>query len=185
MADKKISALTGATTPLAGTEVLPIVQGGNTVKVAVSNLTTGRYVSLSSLSVGSIVDPETGKLSTSKGILPRVNAQTTTASPWAWNSDDYDQQSFSALANALTINADAGTPTDGQRTVFRFKDNATPRVITFTGGSSKAFKDASGLLTVSGSNWTYTTTASKLTYIGCIYNAADSRWDVVAVSQEA
>jgi hypothetical protein len=28
MADKKISALTGASTPLAGTEVLPIVQSG-------------------------------------------------------------------------------------------------------------------------------------------------------------
>jgi hypothetical protein len=42
MADKKISALTGASTPLAGTEVLPIVQSGATVKVAVSNLTAGR-----------------------------------------------------------------------------------------------------------------------------------------------
>jgi hypothetical protein len=44
MADTKISALTAATTPLAGTEVLPIVQGGATVKVAVSNLTAGRAV---------------------------------------------------------------------------------------------------------------------------------------------
>ena len=42
MADKKISALTGATTPLAGTEVLPVVQGGATVKVSVANLTAGR-----------------------------------------------------------------------------------------------------------------------------------------------
>jgi len=42
MADLKISALTSATTPLAGTEVLPIVQSGSTVKVAVSNLTDGR-----------------------------------------------------------------------------------------------------------------------------------------------
>ena len=39
MADKKISALTGATTPLAGTEVLPIVQSGATVKVATDDLT--------------------------------------------------------------------------------------------------------------------------------------------------
>lgn len=39
MADTKISALTGATTPLAGTEVLPIVQGGVTVKVATNDLT--------------------------------------------------------------------------------------------------------------------------------------------------
>jgi hypothetical protein len=39
MADTKISALPAATTPLAGTEVLPIVQGGVTEKVAVDDLT--------------------------------------------------------------------------------------------------------------------------------------------------
>jgi hypothetical protein len=49
MADKKISALTAATTPLAGTEVLPIVQGGATVKVAVSDLTAGRNVGMADL----------------------------------------------------------------------------------------------------------------------------------------
>jgi hypothetical protein len=45
MADKKISALTSSSTPLAGTEVLPIVQSSATVKVAVSDLTAGRSVS--------------------------------------------------------------------------------------------------------------------------------------------
>jgi hypothetical protein len=45
MADTKISALTAATTPLAGTEVLPIVQSGVTKQVSVANLTAGRAVS--------------------------------------------------------------------------------------------------------------------------------------------
>jgi hypothetical protein len=53
MADKKISALTAATTPLAGTEVLPIVQSGATVKVAVSDLTAARAVSALSLTLTS------------------------------------------------------------------------------------------------------------------------------------
>jgi len=44
MADKKISALPAASTPLAGTEVLPIVQGGTTDQVSVANLTAGRAV---------------------------------------------------------------------------------------------------------------------------------------------
>ena len=52
MADKKISALTAATTPLAGTEVLPIVQGGSTVKVSIGNVTAGRAVSALSGSFG-------------------------------------------------------------------------------------------------------------------------------------
>ena len=37
MAEVKISALSSATTPLAGTELVPIVQGGVTKKVAASN----------------------------------------------------------------------------------------------------------------------------------------------------
>jgi hypothetical protein len=49
MADSKISALTAATTPLVGTEVLPIVQSGSTVKVSVNNLTAGKAVSVGSL----------------------------------------------------------------------------------------------------------------------------------------
>ena len=39
MADAKISALPASTTPLAGTEVLPIVQSGVTKKVATDDLT--------------------------------------------------------------------------------------------------------------------------------------------------
>ena len=42
MADLKISQLTAATTPLAGTEVLPIVQSSSTKKVSVADLTAGR-----------------------------------------------------------------------------------------------------------------------------------------------
>jgi hypothetical protein len=50
MADLKISQLTGATTPLAGTEVLPIVQSSATVKVSVDNLIAGR--ALPNLGIG-------------------------------------------------------------------------------------------------------------------------------------
>jgi hypothetical protein len=49
MADLKISALLSATTPLAGTEVLPIVQSSTTTKVSVANLTAGRDISASGL----------------------------------------------------------------------------------------------------------------------------------------
>ena len=66
MADKKISALTGASTPLAGTEVLPIVQSGTTVKVSVADLTAGRAIS-------------TGKITTevSNGAVMQVGSNQT------------------------------------------------------------------------------------------------------------
>ena len=51
MPNAKISALPLATTPLAGTEVLPVVQGGITEQVSVANLTAGRTVSAASLSL--------------------------------------------------------------------------------------------------------------------------------------
>jgi len=44
MTDKKISQLTGATTPLGGTEEVPLVQSSTTKKVSVDNLTKGRVV---------------------------------------------------------------------------------------------------------------------------------------------
>lgn len=56
MADKKISQLSSSTTPLAGTEVLPIVQSGSTVKVSVANLTAGRSVAASSVATTGAAD---------------------------------------------------------------------------------------------------------------------------------
>jgi hypothetical protein len=61
MADAKISALTGATTPLAGTEEVPVVQGGATRKVSIANLTTGRALSATELTL------TTGNLIVSNG----------------------------------------------------------------------------------------------------------------------
>ena len=90
-----------------------------------------------------------------------------------------------AQAGALTINADTGTGLDGEKIQFRFTCDATPRVITFTGGVSKGFKPVGVTLTASASNWTYTLTASKTTYFGAIYNSSSARWEIVAISQEA
>lgn len=57
MADQKISQLTAATTPLAGTEVLPIVQAGATVKVATDNLTVKNIRSNATSGILQVVGP--------------------------------------------------------------------------------------------------------------------------------
>lgn len=51
MADTKISALPASTTPLAGTEVLPIVQSGATKQVSVADLTANRAISATQLTL--------------------------------------------------------------------------------------------------------------------------------------
>ena len=57
MADTKISALPASTTPLAGTEVLPIVQSNATKQVSVANLTAGRAISATqiTLTTGNVI----------------------------------------------------------------------------------------------------------------------------------
>jgi hypothetical protein len=68
MANSKISALTAATTPLSGSEVLPIVQSGSTTQVSVSNLTVGRDVTTQSLIAnGTIYSTNTTNLPSSGG----------------------------------------------------------------------------------------------------------------------
>jgi len=57
MADKKISQLTAATLPLAGTEVLPIVQSGVTVKVASNDLTVKNFRSNATTGLLQIAGP--------------------------------------------------------------------------------------------------------------------------------
>lgn len=70
MANTKISALTAATTPVAGTEVLPIVQSSATVKLAISDLTPG-------LSTITAAKGGTGQTSYAVGDLLYASATTT------------------------------------------------------------------------------------------------------------
>ena len=83
MANTKISALTAATTPLAGTEVLPIVQSSTTKQVSVADLTAGRSVSAASLSLTTTplaaTSGGTGQTSYAVGDLLYANTTTTLA----------------------------------------------------------------------------------------------------------
>jgi hypothetical protein len=112
-----------------------------------------------------------------KGVLSRIATAATIASPLAWNSDQYDIYEITALAGNLTISADAGTPVNGQKILFRIKDSGVTRTLTWTTGTSKAFREIGVILPV-------TTVANKVVYVGAIYNSTDARWDVIAVGQE-
>ena len=159
------------TTLTAGADI-SITNGTGSITIAVA--TAG----------GAAVGTTATQTLTNKRITPRVSSTASIGSPLAWNSDNYDQYCATAQSGAFTISADAGTPTDGQRIIFRIEDNGTTRTITFTGGSSKAFIPCAAGFTVSGANWTIATTANKVLYVGAIYNGNTSRWELVAVSEE-
>ena len=84
-------------------------------------------------------------------------------------------KSISALAGSLSINSSHTPDTNfEQRVMIRIKDNGDPRNITWS-------SDFRGI----GLTLPTITTASKWMYIGMVYNQVDSKWDVIAVSQEA
>jgi hypothetical protein len=60
MADKKISQLSTAATPLAGTESVPLVQSSSTLRATVADLTAGRQVSAAGVAVTGTTVPANG-----------------------------------------------------------------------------------------------------------------------------
>jgi len=83
MADTKISALTASTTPLAGTEVLPIVQSSTTKQVSVANLTAGRAVSAASVTTTGTITANSGIRSiTASGRQPEFVLTQTSIASW-------------------------------------------------------------------------------------------------------
>lgn len=112
MADTKISALTASTTPLAGTEVLPIVQSGTTKQVSVANLTSGRAISATQLTL------TTGSL-----IVPNGQGIDFSATPGTGTSElfnDYEEGTWTpadASGAGLTLTVDNARYTKIGRTV--------------------------------------------------------------------
>ena len=74
----------------------------------------------------------------------------------------------------ITIDAPAGTPTDGQKLIIRIKDAGTSVNISWN-----------VIYRVVGTSLPSTTVPSKTAYVGFIYNTADTDWDAVAVTLES
>jgi hypothetical protein len=137
--------------------------------VAIANGGTGA-TTLAGASIATYAGTET---LTNKRINPRVStaASTATLTP---DISSFDQYNLTAQAAGLTVAAPTGTPVDGNKIMFRFLDDGTARAITWN-----------GTYTVIGVTLPTTTVINKMLYVGCIYNAANTRWDVIAVTQQA
>jgi hypothetical protein len=137
--------------------------------LAVGNGGTGA----TSLALATIATYAGTETLTNKRIDPRVvsAASALTLTPDVSAADIY---AYTALAANLTINAPTGTPLDGDKLIFRLLDNGTTRTLTWN-----------ATYTVIGTTLPASTTANKMVYVGCIYNAANTRWDVIAVTTQA
>lgn len=100
MADTKISGLPASTTPLAGTEELPIVQNGVTRKVSVANLTAGRALSAIELTLTS------GNLSVANG--QGVDFSATPGTGTSELLSDYEEGTWTPVGNGITFSVASG-----------------------------------------------------------------------------
>lgn len=114
---------------------------------------------------------------TNKRVTPR-SVEIASASTITPTSDTTDQYEVTALAADAVLASPSGTPTDAQRLLIRIKDNGTPRNLSWTFGVAGSYRAVGAILPT-------ITTANKTVYVGCIYNVADARWDVVGVTTEA
>jgi hypothetical protein len=119
MAGIKISALPVASTPLAGTEVLPIVQSSATVQVAVSNLTAG-LSGTAGININGTVGATTA--TTGAFTVATLGAGTTSA-PSLTTTGDTNTGVWFPAANAIAVSTDA---------VERMRINATGNVLIGT-----------------------------------------------------
>jgi hypothetical protein len=115
MADLKISALTASTTPLAGTEVLPIVQSSTTKQVSVANLTAGRAVSGSSFAVTGSSAPANGFYLSAANT---VSLATNTTERWKVDASGNLTSIGTASGNSYSFYNTGSN--SGARTIFSF-----------------------------------------------------------------
>lgn len=104
-------------------------------------------------------------------ILTAANYTTNTGT--SLDCDSVDMFIVTAQAGPLLFNNPSGTPTQGQAILIRIKDDGTARALTY--GSQ--FRAIGVILPT-------TTVLSKTLYMGVVWNATDSKWDMVAVRQE-
>jgi len=104
--------------------------------------------------------------------VPRVTSVTSTTTLTV-DSSTTDQAVITAQSGNLTIASPTGSPVDGQKLIIRVKAVGTS-VITW----NAIFRQI-------GTTLPTPTTAGKTIYVACIYNSLDTKWDVVAVAEEA
>lgn len=154
---------------------LPVNEGGtgaNTLTGILKGNGTSAFSAVTAPS-GDIVGTSDTQTLTNKRITARVQSVTSSATVTP-NADSDDMVVITAQAAGLTFASPSGTPTQGQRLLIRIKDNGTARSITWN-----------AVYRAIGVTLPTTTVISKTHYIGLIYNSTDSKWDALAVGQEA
>jgi len=107
-------------------------------------------------------------------IVEEITTTASSATPTPTGGSLRNYFTVTALAAGATFSAPSGTPADGNYLTIRIKDNGTARTLAWN-----------AIYRAIGVTLPTTTVVNKTLYLGLRYNGADSKWDVLAVAQEA
>jgi len=102
-------------------------------------------------------------------------AISSTSNATAWDSDD-GATFADTLTENTTVAASSGTPFDGQRVTFRFRQAAGPYTVSWNAQFSAGETFSDTIPAVS-------TTSGDEDYYAWMYNATDSKWQLLAHTQ--
>ena len=188
----ELTGLVAPTNLTVGAKVLYLQNTGGTYKITLKHADTdstdvNRFVGVTTRDV--IIPPNGGAVTllytTAEQrwrilgqVEPHVTREQTfvTGDSVRPSADRDDIVAITALGESLEVldPSPAYTVVNGQKLILRIKDSGDARAITW-GDQYRAIQSSLPAATI----------ASKTLYLGFIYNAADTKWDLVANAQEA
>jgi hypothetical protein len=111
----------------------------------------------------------TGDIGPTGTLTRRVQTVVNTNGPVP-DMNNYDMYVLTAAAQGVTLGVPTGTLTDGRQLMYRIKDNGTAQTLAY----NAIYRAPTEIPFPS------TTVVGKWTYLGFVYNATDSKWDLVA-----
>lgn len=127
---------------------------------------------LNDTAIGQVIGA--GKTAENLRVKPRIIVDDTTATLTP-NIDSYNVYELNAQAETLTIAAPTGTPNDGDVLIFRLKAAGANRTASW----NAAYTNVSGLDALT------TLLNGKWHYVGIMWNAAATKWQIISITTEA
>lgn len=167
-----LNAASGGTGVNNGSNTLTLAGNLSTVGGFPITLTVTGTTAITLPTSGTVVTETATQTLTNKRLTPRVVslASGATLTPPGDTCDTYD---VTALVVGAVIAAPSGTPTNSQKILIRIYSAAVQAL------SWNAIYQPIGVTLPT------TTAAGKWTYIGIVYNTTATKWDVIAVGQQA
>lgn len=164
-------AITGqAADTLTDTSVIPFVKSATLAKITWAN-----FKAAIKTYYDAVTSTFTNKtMIATSNVVEEITTTASSATPTPTGGSLRNFFTVTALAANATFAAPSGSPSNGNKLFIRIKDNGTARTLAYN-----------SIFRAIGVTLPTTTVISKTIYLGCVYNSADSKWDVIAVAEEA